>query len=163
MIILIACYTGMRQNEIYQLYKSDIKQVDGVWIIDIDDSREDQRLKSFSSKRQIPILKSLIDDGLLSMCVGDGALFPELRHCPERGRARYFSKWYSGWRKRNQLSEFHSIRHTVATKLKSEGVPEQYAAQLLGHAGGGLMYNRYGKQVGVECLVPLIEVLADVM
>ncbi len=167
MIIQIACYTGMRQNEICQLYKNDIKQVGGVedrvWIIDVNDSRPDQRLKNAASRRQIPISNKLVDAGLLEWVgVGGGVdqpLFPELKHCPSRGRARYFTKWYGEWRKRNELPEFHSIRHTVATKLKSAGIAEQFTAQLLGHAAGGMTYGRYGKQVGVEQLGSLVDLL----
>lgn len=155
----IARYTGMRQNEICQLYKDDIRQVDGVWCFRVTDSRPDQQLKSTGSRRTIPIPTKLLERGILEFSTGTGRLFPELTNTGERGYARYFQKWYSNWKKSRGLPDFHSLRHTVATRLKSAGVPEQYAAQLLGHAAGGITYNRYGKDVPIERLVELVELL----
>ncbi len=161
MIILIAAYTGMRQNEICQLYKKDIRQVNGTWVIDVNDSRADQRIKNPSSRRLIPVSQKLIEAGLLEMSEGliDEPVFPELSYCPLRGRARYFTRWFGRWRKLNNLPEFHSLRHSVATKLKSVGVPEQFAAQLLGHTTGSITYSRYGKQVELEKLKPVVDKL----
>ncbi len=160
-IILIALYTGMRQNEICQLYKKDIRQVDGSWVIDVNDSRSDQRLKSRASCRLIPISQKLIDIGLLDMASSDvdAPLFPELTYSSLLGRARYFTRWFGRWRKVNNLPEFHSLRHTVATRLKAAGVPEQYAAQLLGHTTGSITYSRYGKQIDIEKLKPVVDQL----
>lgn len=163
MIILIACFTGMRQNEICQLYKGDIKRVKGIWCIDVTDVRPDQRLKTSSSRRVIPIASTLLEQGIIDLTEGsrDERVFPELSGGEEQGYARHFTRWFGRWRRRNELPEFHSIRHTVATKLKSEGVAEQYAAQLLGHTTGSMTYSRYGKGVEIMRLVPLVEVLGD--
>jgi integrase len=49
--------------------------------------------------------------------------------------------------------DFHSFRHTVATKLKNAEVSEPVAAALLGHSSKGITYNRYGKQFEVAKLV----------
>jgi integrase len=155
----IARYTGMRQNEICQLYKDDIRQVDGVWCFRVTDSRPDQQLKSSGSRRLVPISTNLLERGIIDFAQGAGRLFPELTNSGERGYARYFQKWYSNWKKPRGLPDFHSLRHTVATRLKSAGIPEQYAAQLLGHAAGGITYNRYGKDVPIRQLVELVELL----
>ncbi len=48
-IPLIGLYTGMRLNEICQLLVGDIKCVDGVWIINIDDN-DNKKLKTASSR-----------------------------------------------------------------------------------------------------------------
>ncbi|WP_407575434.1 site-specific integrase [Raoultella terrigena] len=45
-IILIGRYSGMRQNEICQLYHNDIMKVDGIWCIRIDNLNSNQTLKN---------------------------------------------------------------------------------------------------------------------
>ena len=53
---LIGIYQGARINEICQLYLDDISQdEDGTWGIDINENREDQRLKNKASRRCIPV------------------------------------------------------------------------------------------------------------
>jgi integrase len=55
--------------------------------------------------------------------------------------------------------DFHSLRHTVATELKSAGVASQYAAQILGHSNGNITYDRYGKSVDYQMLKEAIELI----
>ena len=44
---IIALYTGMRMEEICQLYVSDVKKVDGVWGFNIseDEDKQDKSVK----------------------------------------------------------------------------------------------------------------------
>lgn len=63
------------------------------------------------------------------------------------------------FRKSHGLPEFHSIRHYAATRLKENGVAEQFASQLLGHSNSSITYNRYGKNIDVINLVKLVELL----
>jgi len=60
---LLGCYTGARLEELAQLEISDVKQTDGIWYIDINDSNG-KRLKNASSKRWVPIHSKLIELGL---------------------------------------------------------------------------------------------------
>jgi len=53
--------------------------------------------------------------------------------------------------------DFHSLRHTVATELKSAGVASQYAAQILGHSNDNITYDRYGKNIDYRKLKQVIE------
>jgi len=61
---LIALFTGMRLEEIAQLRCKDIKQVDGVGVIDVNTSDGNQ-LKNLNSQRLIPIHSELLKIGLL--------------------------------------------------------------------------------------------------
>ena len=158
-IILICRYSGMRQNEACQLYKNDVMQVNGTWCFRIGDLNEGQSLKTPNSRRFIPISSKLLEAGLLAYVEKQEIrLFPKLS--PHLGiYAHQFSKWFGSFRKPHGLPEFHSIRHYVATRLKENGVAEQFASQLLGNSNSSITYNRYGKNIDVINLVKLFELL----
>ncbi|MDY1036766.1 integrase [Lelliottia sp. CFBP8978] len=64
-IILIGRYSGMRQNEICQLYHNDVMKVDGIWCFRVDNLNPNQTLKTDSSRRFVPIHSQLLTLGLL--------------------------------------------------------------------------------------------------
>ena len=83
---LIGLYAGCRIGEASQLHLSDIRQVSGVWVFDLNENTPDKKLKTdATSHRLIPIHPALIDLGLLSYCDqlrehGFKRLFPELSY-----------------------------------------------------------------------------------
>ncbi|MBK5145924.1 site-specific integrase, partial [Budviciaceae bacterium BWR-B9] len=158
-IILIGRYTGMRANEICQLYKSDIVNCDGVWCFNIDNSKMGQVIKTTNSRRYVPIHAELLALGLLIFVEKQNDhLFPHLK-LYKGYYSHYFTKWFSGFRRKHRLPEFHSIRHYVASVFKNSGVPEQFAGALLGHNNQSITYNRYGKKIEISQLSELISLL----
>ncbi|EFG2121708.1 site-specific integrase [Escherichia coli] len=156
-IILLGRFTGMRANEICQLYHGDILKNEGRWCIRIDDRHGGQVVKTENSKRTIPIHQKLIDIGFLVYVQKQkGRLFPQLTFY-KGSYSHYFTRWFSGYRKKLGVPEFHSLRHYIATKLKNAGVVEHYAAAFLGHADNSITYRRYGKSVAVSQLYDLLE------
>ncbi|MGF1758408.1 site-specific integrase [Photobacterium sagamiensis] len=156
-VVLLGRYTGMRCNEICQLHRDDIVQVEGVWCVSINQVKDYQILKTASSKRIIPLPKHLPDqfdlEAFLAFAIRrEGRLFPEAT-IYKGNCAHYFGKWFNRWRKKHSLPEFHSLRHLVATELKQAGIPEQFSAAILGHSHRGITYNRYGKAVSPLRLV----------
>jgi integrase len=61
---LIGLYSGMRLEEICQLHLEDIREVDGVWVFDVN-QKGDKRVKTKSSERLVPVHSRLIELGLL--------------------------------------------------------------------------------------------------
>ncbi len=53
--LLIALFTGMRQNEIAQLYLDDIRQDHDTWVFDINANTPDKHIKTKNSKRLVPM------------------------------------------------------------------------------------------------------------
>jgi len=160
---LLGLYTGCRLDELCQLYIEDIYQIDDVWVIDINDS-EDKKLKSFNSKRIIPIHSKLIDLGFLNYVdkiqAAHKRLFPALK----KGRDGYGSapsKWFARYRKQVGITEsgvvFHSLRHTFVNELKQLGIEESLAASLAGHSSSGITFERYGKDYSPSVLKDVIE------
>ena len=155
-LILIARYTGARMNEICQLKPSDIT-TDSIHI-------RGEVLKSSNARRTIPIHKELIRLGIhtwVNSCQHE-RLFHEwsiVKGSYSHGASRWFSRNNPFDKSKPDYVDFHSIRHTVATELKSAGVQLQYTAQILGHSTGSITYDRYGKAVDVKALIDALNVI----
>lgn len=164
---LLGLYTGARINELCQLYTDNIKQVDGIWCISINADRPDQKLKTKSSFRTIPIHSKLIELGFIDYVnrLPLGLVFPTLKYLPEDGYGKYPSKWFSFQRDKvlnkdeRYKKTFHSLRHTVANELKQMGVEYSPASYLLGHTDETMTYGRYGKDYNPKLLKDVIEKL----
>lgn len=158
-IIQIGRHSGMRQTEVCQLYQNDVMQVDGIWCFRVDNLNLNQTIKTDSSRRFVPIHSQLLALGLLDFVrERKGHLFPELTtHLGSYGH--YFSRWFTRFRGKHGLPEYHSLRHYAATVFKQHGFPEQFASQVLGHSNATITYNRYGKGIDVNRLIELIETL----
>jgi len=110
----------------------------------------DQKLKTDNSARLIPIHSAVLEAGFLAFVQGraGGRLFTELPHRQD-GYSHLWGQWFS--RNRPVPKDFHSLRHTVGTTLKDQGVPLQFAAAILGHANGAISYDRYGGPLKLPC------------
>lgn len=75
----------MRQEEICQLRLADLRQVESIWIFDLN-MRIGQQLKNANAIRQVPVHSELIRLGLLAYAdeqrhAGKELLFPNLQPC----------------------------------------------------------------------------------
>lgn len=110
---LLFLYTGARTNEICQLGIDDIKQKDGIWFIDINDSTaesQDIALKSTkreTTNREVPIHKELIELGFLTFVDNIKArnekdkhgllrLFPEYTYTEQSNYGKKCSEYFNG-------------------------------------------------------------------
>lgn len=154
-IPLLMLYSGARNEEVAQLHTVDIKEEEGVPVIDINMDTPDKTLKNKFSKRKVPIHSALIDLGFLrcveeARCEGRARLWPNLRK-GARGYNAPVSRWFN--RRLTQLGikttrkDSYSLRHTFSTKLKRAGVPEYVIDQLTGHKSLGISAGRYGKRI----------------
>ncbi|PMN52652.1 hypothetical protein BCT31_13860 [Vibrio lentus] len=160
-IVLIAIEMGMRQNEISQLYRSNIVRNDGVWCIDVSCDRSDQRLKNKNAPRTIPIPKTLIKLGFIEYVEScNERLFPELKYYELDGYSRNVSKWFSGYKKQWNFGkdrDFHSFRHYFIDKMKQAKVEEFITAELVGHGYEKETYGRYGGNMSVKKVKKLMD------
>ena len=169
-IPILALFTGARLNELCQLDRNDVVEIDGMWCIDIN-RKNGKRLKSLSSARVIPLHSILINELFFLQFVQSNKeikLFPELEESPV-GFGRSFSKWFNRTYRKNvnvgqsphTRKDFHSFRHTFANHFKQlEDVQEYRVSEILGHQRGStITYNRYGKQSSVASKRKLIESL----
>ncbi|WP_256581580.1 site-specific integrase [Pseudomonas sp. GW460-12-10-14-TSB1] len=137
-------YTGARLNELCQLYADDVVTIDGIACIHIRATRPDQKLKTASSERLVPLHSKLLELGFLAYVekarqAGNERVFPELTCHKKHGYSVVPSKWFTrvreqlGFRDDAAKKDFHSFRHTLADHLKQKGVAESLVGGLLGH------------------------------
>jgi integrase len=147
-IPLLALYTGARVGELAQLRVQDV-EVGPVPVLSITDEGEGQRVKTEAGIRRVPIHSELIRLGFLDyvQAMRDAKqkqLWPVMRFRKDKPGA-YFSDWFGTFRK--TLSpvppDFHSLRHTVRTRLREAGVEKTYRDDLMGHetVGEGATYE----------------------
>ncbi|WP_418137314.1 site-specific integrase [Agrobacterium sp. El2ro-1b] len=153
---LIGLYTGARLNEIAQIDVADVRQESGIWLFDLNDEGEDKQLKTASSRRLVPVHAKLIEHGFLDYADAmrqqkKRKLFPDLPNTVEHGRGRNIGRWFNetllpklGIKDKGLV--FHSLRHTVVTRLSRADVPESIIKAIVGHAQQGVTQQHYFKE-----------------
>lgn len=155
---LIGLYTGMRLQEILQLYVEDVYQASGVWVLDINTNHDDQKLKTDQSKRVIPIHDDLVTAGLIEFRNRregnkDQRLFPDASLSGDGTYSSTFSKWFGRYLKmidiKTNKTSFHSFRHNMKDFFRaaeiSDELSEHYLGRLTGKTG-----EAYGSGHAVE-------------
>ncbi len=155
-------YTGARVSEICQLDTSDIKFVDGIWCIDINDRGVDMRLKSPTANRLVPLHRELINKGILRYAQNRyECRQPKLFSFKPVGANKDWAKSYIT-RFSKVLTELgyvasyrptlHSFRHTFIDELQQADIAENVVADLVGHSKTTIAYGRYGKRIDIKRL-----------
>lgn len=152
---LIAFYSGMRVNEICQLYLDDIKSdtvMDQtgakltVAYFDVTPFRDGQSVKSVHSTRRVPIHSKLIELGFEAYVADvrkSGAihLFPGLSWSID-GPGRALTQWFNGPNLRkicgitSHTKSLHCFRHTISTLADRCWVPPSIMRTINGHSDG---------------------------
>lgn len=153
---LIGIYTGARLNEIAQIHLRDIRQEGGLWCFDLNEDGGEKQLKTAASQRLVPVHDRLLQLGLLEHVEalrGQGVqkLFPDFTYSPQNGWGRSLGRWFNevfltslGIKSKELV--FHSLRHTVVTRLMQAGVEEAIVKALVGHQQQGVTQQSYFKQ-----------------
>ena len=168
-------YTGARIEELCQLYIDDIKKVDGIWVLDIDETHPDQKVKDHE-KRYLPLhplitKKMKFVEYAHSLPNQNGRVFPELKRTGTKSkredgkdRLRYghypSTNWFPKYKKKEcgiiakkGKKTLHSFRHNVSYCLMKNDVQEYVIAMLLGHEHEQISTGRYGKKFEPELLM----------
>ena len=165
-IPLIALYSGMRLNEICQLYLDDIKVNKGVWHFDISDERKDQHIKNSQSKRLVPIHSKLLELGIIEYAnkvrevkvnnKHQDRLFYQLNYSVKNHYIQAISQWFGRYLKKigidSRSKVFHSFRHTVKPYLRDAGISKEYQNLLCGWIGDDEGERTYGGNVSIKKL-----------
>lgn len=166
-IPLIGIFSGMRLDEICQLYLEDIQQIDDIWCFNINDAKG-KKLKNLSSRRIVPVHPFLLEQGLLGHVqamhrAGHERLWPCLTYSKIMGYSNTFGKWYQRFNREHVTQDkrkvFHSFRHSFANKLKQQGVAESLIAELMGHKNHSITTGRYGKRYEPNFLLDALNYL----
>lgn len=155
---LIGVFSGARLGEIAQLELADIKQdaETGIWVFDLTDEGDGKRLKTVSSKRRVPVHSRLLDLGLLEFIErrrahGHQRLFPSFTWTEKAGYGDKLSKWFTrtflpnlGLKEEGYV--FHSLRHTMVTRLIQAGVSTEQVQYIVGHERAGITHGSYARE-----------------
>jgi len=160
-IPLLGLFTGMRLDELCQLYVEDVREHEGVWCVDVND-RNDKKLKNISSRRLIPLHPNLLMCGFLEYVeslrsTAVQRLWMNLSWREADGYGSAYGKWYQRFNREHVTTDkakvFHSLRHTVADTLKQAGVQEVVISEIMGHANDSMTMSRYGKRYQPKVLL----------
>jgi hypothetical protein len=96
-IPLIPMFSGMRLDEIYQLYMEDVQLVNDVWCFSVNDEK-DKKVKTITGKRIMPVHPTLLSCGVIKYVdslrkTGAPRLWMDLRWRPSDG---YSMPWGAG-------------------------------------------------------------------
>jgi integrase len=159
---LLAVYQGARREEIGQLTGADVFEIDGVWVMQITDEGEGQKVKNAASFRTIPLHAAVIAAGFHTFAAGrpkDGFLFQEAERWgsklkPMRADARGRLTEAYGKRLSRQLREkleitdrrltFHSFRHAWEDAAEDANIPQTHRRDLAGRSKAGDSQAGYG-------------------
>ena len=162
---LLGLYTGARIEELCQLKGQDFKVIDGCHYISIHGEGDvENRVKTPSSIRKIPLHNELISLGLLDMVHKrpTGSFLFDLKRI-NTNLGHMPSKWFGRYKASLGLPKgtkvFHSFRHTLRDKLTLSGVPNEHIREILGHEQIGETFGRYGSSIPVKVLAESLEKL----
>ena len=152
---LLGLFTGARLNEICQLDIADIQQDGDVWFLNITDEGDDNKsVKANASRRKVPVHSEVIRLGFLDFVASRKSgkrLFPEYSYNVNGGYGRNLGRWYNesflpklGIKKPGIV--FHSLRHTMVTRLGQADVQEPIYQCIVGHARAGVTQQIYLKE-----------------
>lgn len=163
-IPLLGFFTGARVGELCQLHASDVIERDGVPFISVNEEAEGSTVKTAAGIREIPLHSELARLGFLDYVRdvrkrGDERLWPALKLGTKPGRN--FSNWFGIYRQKFAVDvpDFHSIRHTVRTKLSRARIPVTTLDRITGHDTPGSVGTTVYTHVGDDQLQEAVEAI----
>jgi integrase len=140
--------TGARIGELYQLTKEDVKQVNGITVIDINkDENGGKTLKNDFSVRLVPLVDDAYGFSLEAFLEwveeSQGRLFTQKKH--------YFDKPLNDalreplGLKAGGDQSFHSLRHSISGLMKAAVTPDAIMQAVTGHSAGNITNDLYAR------------------
>lgn len=153
--------TGARVGEISYLTSADVKEVDGLWCIDInedisegdDEGIPEKSIKNKHSARVIPLVDGALGFDLRAFlqAVQAGALPSSNGIDPTRASQRLnrlIKEFLGATKQKNQ--SLHSLRHHLVSSMQSAGVELQFMQAVAGHASRTITLDAYGSSIPVH-------------
>jgi integrase len=149
---ILGLYTGCRIEELCQLYCDDVKKVDGIWCLDINDDN-DKQLKNEPSERIVPLHPFLVEELGFHRYVAkvrrgkhQRVFYGESKRSNKY--SHYVSRRFGDYKKGlgfDKKKVFHSFRHTFTDLLYKNEVMETMIEEITGRAGKTETSKRYAK------------------
>ena len=153
---LMALFTGARREELASLKANNIRKIDDIWSIEIEDGKNER------ARRIVPIHNKLIELGLLEYAksIQDknySYLFPYLVLDGDNGMGKNAGRQFSVYLRddlkiMDDRKVFHSFRHTVITRLHTINSNKAHVIQIVGHEDNSVHFATYTHDVGLKAL-----------
>ncbi len=157
---LILAYTGARIGEIAQLMRGDVRQVEGVWCLDINEN-DDKSLKNGGSARLVPLHPVIQRSGFLEYVkkIPDGKpVFPEFPKRVNGTRGDNATAKLSRWIRRSvgitdtKVGPNHSWRHLFKDRCREADIRNEIQDEITGHRPGTVARSYGSRQFPVKVL-----------
>jgi integrase len=137
-LIKLGAYTGARLEELAQLARANVRQLDGTWIVEIDDL-DGRHVKTADSVKQLPLHPAIRDDFVAWVKSRAGKRVFASFVADAKGRyANGASNSFGRLMDRAGLSDprlvFHSLRHTLKREMSNARIDPDVRRAILGHA-----------------------------
>lgn len=137
-LVKLGAYTGCRLEELAQLARTNVRPVDGVWVVDVNDL-DGRHVKTADSVKTIPLHPAIRDDFIAWIQAGMGKrVFSTFVQDKEGRYANELSGQFARLMDRAGLSDprlvFHSLRHTLKREMSNARVDPDVRRAILGHA-----------------------------
>ena len=139
--------TGARVGEVSYLTKADIKQVEGLWCIDINEDEDGKSIKNKHSKRRVPLVDGALGFNLSAFleAVEKGALPSDHGINPGKASKRLNQMLRDALgESKGENQTLHSLRHHMISSMEAAGVPVAFAQAAAGQSSGTIAYDTYG-------------------
>ena len=167
---IVALYTGARAEELCQLHRTDLKQSDGIYYLDIKETEDDKRnsiqqLKNQSSVRKVPVHDLLIKLGFVKWVENSAHMMLfQLDNPGSDGKwSNAFSKMFGRYKRAVGFDDtglvFHSFRHNVMNFYKQTSADQSLVRQLVGHSEQSLSLGQYTDVYNLETMREFINKL----
>jgi len=158
-IVRVMAYTGLRLEEAVALRPCDVREVEGVWCVEV--SEEASNTKTENAARLVPVHTELLPELRGLVLANQGAPKANLwglkhdRHGKLSARVskRLNNRLRNAIESKSSRLVVESLRNTFATRLRAADVQEHVISELLGHAVGSLSVGRYGKKLDAKNLL----------
>lgn len=164
-IPLVCLFSGARREEVGDLLSANVKDVDGVATFFIEEG------KTKDARRTVPVHRALIELGFMEYAkarqdTGHAHLFP---HRPKGagGRSKEAGRMFTLRLREdcgivNTRKTFHSLRHTVITRLHTADANPAHVKQIAGHSheAQGVHFQTYTHAIGLAQLAETLNRLA---
>ncbi|GLR80129.1 site-specific integrase [Azospirillum oryzae] len=159
-IPIVALLHGARREEVCQLEKADVQNVDGIWCMNIrvlsdsdDEDAEEKSLKTANSRRLMPIHDCALRMGFVAYAHSSKSsrVFHSLSQ-DSRGDfgGAYGKRFARLLREKVKITDkkvvFHSLRHSFITACRNADMPETMEHTLSGHSGSSVVHDGYGSK-----------------
>jgi integrase len=138
-LVKLAAWTGARVEELGQLRKSDVCEMDGVTGLRF--GADGMKVKTRGSRRFVPLhpaIRAEVVSHAAGFANSSDRLFPALGTSDRERLTSGVPKWFGSFRKKIGIKRagvtFHSLRHRFVDCCREVGMPEDMWMRMTGHS-----------------------------